>query len=236
MYSSNTYASKGWFKIGQTERDADTRIKEQDSTSNPEPLKKFMEWEVPAYINDNEIHSLLLSKGYSKTRTDANREWFEIMHDDPISIVHESILELDEQFKSKPQNVIVSDQLWLQQYELNKQLNDEKNKKFYADEIDKSISLQTTLLAIKNPTSENISDLNNNQNWLNTWINEYLPWIDKYAESDFDWKKRKALISDFKVSVEIKNKAHQQDIERMKGTLFLLVLFITPLVLMLLQK
>ena len=108
--------------------------------------------------------------------------------------------------------------------------------KFYADEIDKSISLQTTLLEIKNLTSENISDLNNNQNWLNTWINEYLPWIDKYAENDSDWKKRKALISDFKVSVEIKNKAYQQDIERMKGTLFLLVVFITPLILMILQK
>ena len=225
MYSSDTYSAKGWYKIGQTERDADTRIKEQDTTSNPEPLKKIMEWSVPAYITDNDIHDLLIRQGFNKTRTDANREWFEIIHEDPVSVVHEAILCLDEQFKSQPQTVIVSDNLWLQQYESNKNLD----KVSFGEEVDKVIEFQREFFEILNKKDVNKRAVFKNIIQNIEWFNFHFARIDKYSQNDPTWQTRKVIINDFKESAVVIAKANESEDDRFKATMIIALIFIIPL-------
>ena len=95
IYTTNTYREKGWYKIGQTTRDAVVRVKEQDGTSNPEELETI--FEVPSVISDIEIHGMLETKyGFSKCRD--NREWFEgfTSDDEVITVVNKIISETSE--------------------------------------------------------------------------------------------------------------------------------------------
>ena len=64
----------GWFKIGETQQLVKDRVKQQDGTSNPEPLD--IVYEVESVLSDKEIHKILESKGYERTREDVSREWF----------------------------------------------------------------------------------------------------------------------------------------------------------------
>jgi hypothetical protein len=73
VYTTKTYREKGWYKIGETERLVEVRVKEQDTTSNPETLERI--FEVNSVMSDKEIHRILELKGFSKCRD--NREWFE---------------------------------------------------------------------------------------------------------------------------------------------------------------
>lgn len=46
-----------WFKVGDTERfNANDRINQQDSTSNPKSLDKKFETQVPYHIRNYQIH------------------------------------------------------------------------------------------------------------------------------------------------------------------------------------
>lgn len=92
-YSTETYSLKGWFKVGETSRLTGQRIKEQDGTSNPEPLiqvslldeeyntnlkslDKSLFWEVESVLSDDEIRETLIQDhGYDPVRTDTDREW-----------------------------------------------------------------------------------------------------------------------------------------------------------------
>jgi len=91
IYTNETYREKNWYKIGETSRLVDDRIKEQDTTSNPEPLLKVGEF--VSILSDTEIHKILLSMGFLKTRDDANREWFKGFNstDEVISVINEII-------------------------------------------------------------------------------------------------------------------------------------------------
>ena len=73
-YSTDTYLAKKWIKVGQTSLTADERIAQQDTTSNPEELKKLQEWSVPAKISDKKIHKRLEELGFLKTRIDKDRD------------------------------------------------------------------------------------------------------------------------------------------------------------------
>jgi superfamily II DNA or RNA helicase len=75
VYTTPTYKNKGWFKIGQTTLDAAERVRQQDSTSNPESLILLDSWDARGK-SDIEFHKFIESNGMSKTRN--NREWFDI--------------------------------------------------------------------------------------------------------------------------------------------------------------
>lgn len=80
VYTIQTYIDNGsgWIKVGETIRDVDQRIGEQDNTSNAEPLIKIDSFEIPDVIGDEDIHRILRNMGYKEVREDVKREWFEI--------------------------------------------------------------------------------------------------------------------------------------------------------------
>jgi hypothetical protein len=90
-----------------------------------------MDWDVPFYIRDKEIHSLLEKKGYNKTRSD--REWFSIPDKDPIRLLHEIILELENEYKNTSAQIKIGDQNWLKQYEIEK---NKESKDYIANQKD----------------------------------------------------------------------------------------------------
>lgn len=80
VYTTSTYGQKGWTKVGQTSRDADERISEQDGTSMPEALLRVKNsngdvLEFKTYLTDDEIRSELFKLGYHEVRRDKRREW-----------------------------------------------------------------------------------------------------------------------------------------------------------------
>jgi Type III restriction enzyme, res subunit len=68
----------GRYKIGQTGRDAETRVAEQDTTSQALPLRIVKTWEVPNHITDEVIHAELERMGILRSRIDKDREWFNL--------------------------------------------------------------------------------------------------------------------------------------------------------------
>jgi superfamily II DNA or RNA helicase len=74
-YSTPTYIDKGWVKVGQTDRTPDQRIREQDTTSNPEELELLWFIDVSDDISDTMIHKKLEQLGCPLVRN--RREWFE---------------------------------------------------------------------------------------------------------------------------------------------------------------
>ena len=80
----------GWFKIGETQQLVKDRVKQQDGTSNPEPLD--IVYEVESVLSDKEIHKILESKGYERTRNDADREWFIINDSDNTDLYYEQVI------------------------------------------------------------------------------------------------------------------------------------------------
>lgn len=91
-YSTKSYyheriarGEKPWIKVGQTERDPDVRVSEQDSTSNPEELIFLRKadgskavW--PTSVTDKAVHSKLRSYKIDQLRS--TREWFACDVDD----------------------------------------------------------------------------------------------------------------------------------------------------------
>lgn len=104
-----------YLKIGETEQEnVDVRIDQQDTTSTSEPLDKKYEMEISQDIHDTDIHDFLEMKGYSRTRLDKKREWFEISLNDAIKCINEYVygshridnyLMRDEQAKAHKQMV-----------------------------------------------------------------------------------------------------------------------------------
>lgn len=77
-YSTKTYLEfRKIIKVGQTTQEsAQIRVKQQDGTSNPEPLDILKVWKVPDYITDHKIHAWLRKNGFIEYREDAEREWY----------------------------------------------------------------------------------------------------------------------------------------------------------------
>jgi len=77
-----------WLKVGDTSRyEADIRIKEQDTTSNPEILEKKFEIEIPFKYRDYQIHTILEDSNIIRLRD--NREWFEATIDDVKNAINQ---------------------------------------------------------------------------------------------------------------------------------------------------
>jgi hypothetical protein len=92
IYTTKIYGRLGWFKIGETHQLVKDRVKRQDGTSNPEPLDVI--YEVESILSDKEIHKILESKGYERTRNDADREWFIINDGDNPELYVEQVINL----------------------------------------------------------------------------------------------------------------------------------------------
>ena len=76
-YTTKAHRLLNYLKIGETHQaSASIRVKQQDTTSNPDPLEIEKVWDVPLWLTDDLIHKQLTNMGCSKTRLDANREWF----------------------------------------------------------------------------------------------------------------------------------------------------------------
>jgi superfamily II DNA or RNA helicase len=106
VYTTETYKSKNWYKIGMTTQEsADVRISQQYGTSNPEKLEKqyeinlFGETELTAYEVEQKIHRFYERLG---KRVDSHREWFEVDGGiEEIKKVIESILDNSDLHKSE---------------------------------------------------------------------------------------------------------------------------------------
>lgn len=113
-YSTAIYVMYAWFKVGETANLTGERIKQQDGTSNPEPLVQLTEinepmtfnldeieediqWEIKTDLSDEKIRTILCKKfGYYEVRKDASREWVtKYDPDDPTRLE-----ELRDQFKT----------------------------------------------------------------------------------------------------------------------------------------
>ena len=100
FYSTNTYynyrkkhGDTPWIKIGATDqKDVMIRVKQQDGTSNPEPLELLYEIDIPSNksITDKDLHKFLEQNGYYKVRD--NREFFEIELDDAKKLTQQFLL------------------------------------------------------------------------------------------------------------------------------------------------
>lgn len=82
IYTTESDRKLGRYKFGQTKRDAKQRIKEQDGTSNSEPLE--LVFSIESNLSDHQVHDMLEREGKKKTRD--NREWFESFKDDEDAI------------------------------------------------------------------------------------------------------------------------------------------------------
>ena len=102
LYTTETYQTKNWYKLGQTIHHPNKRVLQQDNASNPEPLSIIAFWEVPNSITDKKIHSKLEHHGFQKLR--GNREWFELSEKPTEDI--EFILE---ELNANPEQVILID-------------------------------------------------------------------------------------------------------------------------------
>ena len=106
VYTTETYKSKNWYKIGMTNQESGSvRISQQDGTSNPEKLEKqyevnlFGETELTAYEVEQKIHRFYERLG---KRVRDNREWFEVEGGvEEIKRVIESILDNSDLHKSE---------------------------------------------------------------------------------------------------------------------------------------
>ncbi len=105
VYTTETYKTKNWYKIGMTNQESGSvRISQQDGTSNPERLEKQYEMdisgetELSAYEVEQKIHQYYTRLG---KRVRDNREWFEVDGVDEIKRVIESILDNSDLHKSE---------------------------------------------------------------------------------------------------------------------------------------
>lgn len=84
-YTNDTYSKdkkklydEVWLKVGDTTRDVDFRVDEQDNESNPEPLDKVFESDNVEF-RDHELHDFLDDQGIRRVRDfkdGKSREWF----------------------------------------------------------------------------------------------------------------------------------------------------------------
>jgi hypothetical protein len=88
IYTTESDRRLGRYKFGQTKREAKRRVKEQDGTSNSEPL--ILVFSIESDLSDHQVHDLLEHKGKKKTRS--GREWYETFRDDEDAIFYLNLI------------------------------------------------------------------------------------------------------------------------------------------------
>lgn len=157
VYSTPTYKSKNWYKIGKTDQEsASIRISQQDGTSNPEKLEKEYELnitdetELSSYEVEQKIHNFYDRLG---KRVRGNREWFEVDGGiEEIKKVVESILDNTDLHKSEIK-------LKPHQIEANKKINEcfvSEDKRCLLAHKPRSGKTFTTIYNIKENNYKNV--------------------------------------------------------------------------------
>lgn len=104
IYTTSSYVSKNWYKVGETIVDPEQRVKSQDNASNPEPLIFVHAWLVPNHLTDKKVHIQLEKLNFNRIR----REWFELS-DTPKEDVKQAILQITplvEEFQENTQTFL----------------------------------------------------------------------------------------------------------------------------------
>jgi hypothetical protein len=98
IYTTESDRRLGRYKFGQTKREAKRRVKEQDSTSNSEPL--ILVFSIESDLSDHQVHDLLERKGKKKTRS--GREWYEKFRDDDDAIFYLNLIISESKNDTRP--------------------------------------------------------------------------------------------------------------------------------------
>lgn len=98
IYTTESDRKLGRYKFGQTEREAKQRVKEQDGTSNSEPLE--LVFSIESDLSDHQVHDSLEYKGKKKTRS--GREWYETFSDDDDAIFYLNLIISETQNDTRP--------------------------------------------------------------------------------------------------------------------------------------
>lgn len=199
VYTTETYRVKNWWKIGETTRDADIRIKEQDVTSTPEQLVKEFEVQVPSNVTDIDVHKALIKKGFLKTRTDKHTEWFMNVTPDVIrstinEIVHGSFRLLSFAPRNEQQECVDKAVNWLSdndEFLINAKMR--FGKTFVSYLIAKELNVKTVLVLTYKPAVKD--------GWHQDLINHisFSDWnyFDDYSSYRFSKTKNKVLFASF---------------------------------------
>jgi len=103
IYTSPIYKQNNWYKIGETVNDPKQRVRNQDNSSNPEPLIFIKAWVVPKKITDKKVHAALQKLGFEKIRE--SREWFELS-EEPQKDVFEAISLCTKEFSEYKDDIL----------------------------------------------------------------------------------------------------------------------------------
>jgi hypothetical protein len=98
IYTTESDRMLGRYKFGQTERDAEQRVKEQDGTSNSEPLE--LVFSIDSNLSDHQVHDLLERKGKKKSRS--GREWYGTFRDDEDAIFNLNLIISEDKNDTRP--------------------------------------------------------------------------------------------------------------------------------------
>jgi len=98
IYTTESDRKLGRYKFGQTKREVKQRVKEQDSTSNSEPL--ILVFSIESDLSDHQVHDLLEHKGKKKTRS--GREWYETFRDDEDAIFYLNLIISETENDTRP--------------------------------------------------------------------------------------------------------------------------------------
>jgi len=98
IYTTKSDRNLGRYKFGQTEREAEQRVKEQDGTSNSEPLE--LVFSIESDLSDHQVHDLLERKGKKKTRS--GREWYGTFRDDEDAIFYLNLIISEDKNDTRP--------------------------------------------------------------------------------------------------------------------------------------
>jgi len=98
IYTTESDRRLGRYKFGQTKREAKRRVKEQDGTSNSEPL--ILVFSIESDLSDHQVHDLLEHKGKKKTRS--GREWYEKFRDDEDAIFYLNLIISESKNDTRP--------------------------------------------------------------------------------------------------------------------------------------
>ena len=98
IYTTESDRKLGRYKFGQTKREANQRVKEQDGTSNSEPLEKI--YSIESNLSDHQVHEMLELKG--KKRTRSNREFYETFDGDDDAIYYLNLIISEDEEDTRP--------------------------------------------------------------------------------------------------------------------------------------
>ena len=184
-------------KIGDTQQEeAEDRINQQDTTSNPQHLITKGVFETT--FGDKEFHRHLLKCGYKKTRVDKDREWFYITVEDAIYELEQyqgsqsvsKIAENRELFKHQKEFVTKIMSTWEQwkEFLLFAKCRAGKSTMVYSAIVESGVKITLIVSRFKSPKQSWMGDVRfkNFENLIFIDLNKkgYNKEIERYLKTD----------------------------------------------------